>query len=314
MSSLTKDQIERIAFTKYLLSQAKIQKDKGIPTCSFAVLIMHDLVEIFLQVAVEILAPALQKPKAMILETLTNALNTILAPGGKAISMQFINRLNGRRNSLKHATIFVNSMDVQNLYSETETFFIDFNKILFQLDFDQISLVAMINNEKVKDYLHEAERHIENGDFIEAMLSITKSYHYLELSEVSPLGTIRGRVKVNYNRNLEIRSKSMSTGSNPDRSLKLISEAIEKDIKTLYETVSDIESIVRMGIDYRSFIKFRSFIPRIYMPNTKDKKDELYFFKLDDKALSLYNFDEENVKFCFDFVLSVSLKLQSLKI
>jgi len=310
MVTLSEDKIHRIAFAKYLLSQAKVHKSKGAPVCSFSILILHDLVEIFLQVAKEIHVPQIEKPRGDVLETLAKALNRKMLPDGHAINLEFINRLNQRRNALKHSTIFVNRMDVQNLYSETETFFIDFSKILFDLQFDKISLVLLIMNEKIRDNLKEAELKLEIKDFDAAIVSIAKSYHYLEHTEMQISGTLGYPVfKPDYGRELYVRSRTVGSPE-ADSNLRWLGTEVGKDFRGLNERLADVERIVNLGVDFKSYRKFKDLLPHIYLPSTKDTTDELHFSE-PSKQLSR-NIEAQDVTFCFEFVLDAALRIQSV--
>lgn len=304
MRLLNKEQIERIVFSKYLLSQAKTQRNKGIPLNSFTILILHDAVEIFLQVALEIHVPEIKKEKTKILESMASAINEALSTQENKINIQYIKRLNDRRNGLKHATIFVNTSDIQNLYSETEMFFKDFSKPLFNVSFSDISLVSIIPPGNIQDHLHQAREQQNAGYFIDAMISITKAYHYLERSVKDgyrPSTLIR-----DYRMRYSIRTRTMSAPSAGDE-VKWLSEQLERDIGALANSVSTIEKAMYLGVDLKAYNKFRKLLPDIYFPNTQDTDDKLNFFELTEQHKSKYTFKDDDVSFCFDFVLEIAL-------
>jgi hypothetical protein len=310
--SLSKEQIDRVVFSKYLLTQAKQHKDKAVPTSSFSILILHDLVEIILAVGTEIHAPQFSKPSTKILEALTIELNKVLIEKGTPINIQVIKRLNERRNGLKHATIFVNKMDVQNLYSETETFFIDFSKILFDLDYDRISLASLVSIDKVREHLLESEDYLKDNKYTEAIISITKSYHYFEQSELKVKGVI-GYLgfSTDYMRDFSTRSINLGT-ARPDANLSRLATKVGKDITKLDNRITEIERVISLDVDYNSFRKFKQLLPHFYLPNTADKDDKLNFSEISLDRLAQFSYTEDQVKFCYDFVINACLKVANL--
>src|SRR5689334_18188001 len=115
MISLSTDKLERLSFAKYLLKQASFHKEKNSPLNSFTILILHDLVEIFLQVALEVHSPESEKKTTRILDDMTIKINEKIEPKSKQpINRQFIKRLNETRNPLKHSSIFANAETIKN--------------------------------------------------------------------------------------------------------------------------------------------------------------------------------------------------------
>lgn len=128
---LTRDKLERLIF-KHLLNQARIQKDLDRPLCSTAILTLHDCVECFLYVACEFLTGKAKTGGNNILELYIDEINNFLLKNNKIlVPKAYIIRLNNNRNNAKHATIFVDSQLVKNIYFETESFINDYMQTIF---------------------------------------------------------------------------------------------------------------------------------------------------------------------------------------
>lgn len=308
--TLSKDKVERLVFAKYLLSRAKQEKDAGRPLSSFAVLILHDLVEIFLQVAIETLNPSFKKPQTKILETLTDGVNGVLLSSKlQTINDQFIKRLNGLRNLLKHQTIFVDEIEIQNLFTETNTFLIDFTPLIFNIDINEVTLVSLIQNEKVRENLQAAEREITLGNLTEAMLSITKSFHYFEynqksLKDENGEGILYENKVHSYTRQFSVRRMSLG-GKDFGNDVKWLAGEIEKDMIMVNQKLQLVEKTIAYGINYKKYVKFTSIIPHIYLPSTADKPGNLHFIVTEAVQRKEYTLDQ--VRFCFDLVTELAL-------
>lgn len=178
---MSNDKIERLVFVKYLLKQAEKSKELDRPLSSSTILTLHDSVECFLQLSFEQLTGKAKLSGNQILDNYTDNINQFLSNKDKQqINKAYIKRINELRNQLKHATIFIDKKNIQNLFSETEFFFIDFTRIIFSLNFTELSLTNLISNPDIQSYLYQAEKEIEIKNYQIAMFNIGKAYYELE--------------------------------------------------------------------------------------------------------------------------------------
>jgi hypothetical protein len=318
---LNKYQLERIAFGKYLLAHADIHSKKGYPLSSFSILIIHDLIEIFLQVALECYCPEEQKKRSNILTEMTGMINARLKnKDAPVISILFIQRINELRNPMKHASIFGDSSVIKDLYSETKTFLKDFSDSLFNIDYDKLSLSSLIQSKDIKLFVEEAEDHFANGEIIPCMISVTKAYHWLEFAELLILDKYgKNLFKIErmprYESSLSVRSSTMGGNSTYDPTVKHLAEKVTEDIARLQAKIFSVEKAISFDIDYKKFLYFRSLIPyESIRINAKDGK--LQFLEPHAKYIEqeLSHCKNEDAKFCLDFLVEVTLKMENNKL
>jgi hypothetical protein len=176
---LSRDKIERLTFVKYLHYQAGQQKNLERPLSSSAILTIHDCVECFLQLCFEVKTGKSKTSSQNILDTYSEELNKVFSEEKQQqINKSYIKRINDLRNQLKHATIFTDTKQIPNLYTETELFLTDFTNQVFNIEFDKLSLIQLISEGDVKTYLLESENHISKNELQKAMWSIGKAFNY----------------------------------------------------------------------------------------------------------------------------------------
>lgn len=307
--NITPDKIERLIFVKYLLRQAEQNKNLERPLSSTSILTLHDAVESFLQLAFEQLTGKSKPSGHLILDTYADRINEVLLTEKKIqINKAFIKRINELRNQLKHSTIFIDQKNIQNLYSETEIFLIDFSSTIFNLPFENISLLNLIKSGVVKDYLSEAKKNIQKKSFQAAIFSIGKAFYELEDDMV--------KVKDKHGRNLmaafpkiNYLIKYMAGINQPDLDSKLEENLTEiaDDINHLHEELHDLKKIVSLSVDVKDYKKFKVIMPYI----TKIQKGDdgkIKFWIPNEEMGKKVDYEFSQVKFCFDFVTELALR------
>jgi len=303
---MTDSQIERLSFIKFLLTQAEKQVNLDRPLSSSAILTLHDAVECFLQLGLEKLAGKSKKGSNNILDSYTEELNTILSEKGEktTISRPFIKRLNSLRNQLKHESIFIDFKEIERLYSESTLFFIDFTKIIFDLNFEDVSLLSLISNQEIRSYLINAKKEIDVGNLNDALISIAKAFY-----EIEYITTV---VKNEYGYNLlaehhkvDYQFRHVYNSSNQSNTLKGPLKDIAEDINRLQDELHQLKKIFSMSIDLKEYVRFNSIVP--YVQKYQDVDNTPQWFIQSNFVQKEQVF--ERVKFCFDFVSKTALKL-----
>lgn len=306
---MTRDKTERLAFVKYLLFQAKTQKDLERPMSSSAILTIHDCVECFLQLCFEVTTGKAKTSANNILDTYSEEINKVLKEQDKTpISKSFIKRINDLRNQLKHSTIFTDHNQIPNLYVETEMLLNDFTSIIFNISFDQVSLVELVTNEEVKRFLFDAQNFIQKKEYQEAMWSIGKAFYEIKNERTIVEGkygenVLRKPFDVDY----LIKYKRGLGGSEPDKILKENLIEIAKDINKLQAEIQNIKTTLSLAVDLNKYTYFKEHMPyisKLVYPET----EEIKFWIPDEERKQQVNYNIETVKFCFNFVLELALK------
>lgn len=306
---ISRDKIERLTFVKYLLSQANIQKNLERPLCSSAILTIHDSIECFLQLCFEIKTGKPKLNSQNILDTYSEDINKVLSTEGKPqINKAYIKRINDLRNQLKHATIFVDHKQIPYLYTETELFLIDFTELIFDLSFDKISLVELIPNEIIKQFLQTAEKQIENNELQNAMWTIGKAFYELK----NYLTKVEGKygenlLSKNLTINYLIKYESQFGGYSPDNVLKENLKEIAEDINRLQDELQNIKTVLSLLVDLKEYIYFEQHMPYVSKIIKGETGNEEYWIHEEESKI-IKEYKIEIVKNCLNFVIELALQ------
>ena len=309
---ITEDKIERLVFIKYLFQKAEEAKNLKRPLSSSTVLILHDCVECFLQLAYEQITGKAKPSGHLILDTYTTSINEIMAKENKPIiKKSFIKKINELRNQLKHSTIFIDKKNIENLYFETKFFLTDFTEIIFNLQFEKISLLELISNQLVKDYLNQANGFINHGELQKAIFAIGKAFYELEDLSTSIAGKHGENILTKKN-SVDYLNKYRASfgGSIPDQTLQENLAEIAEDINALQDEIHDIRKIMSLSVDLKSYMKFKNIMPIVRkIINGKDINNlKLIFWIQEEEQNIKVEYQLEDVIFSFDFVLDLALK------
>lgn len=306
---ISRDKIERLTFVKYLLSQANIQKNLERPLSSSAILTIHDSIECFLQLCFEIKTGKPKLNSQNILDTYSEDINKVLSTEGKPqINKAYIKRINDLRNQLKHATIFVDHKQIPYLYTETELFLIDFTELIFDLSFDKISLVELIPNEIIKQFLQTAEKQIENNELQNAMWTIGKAFYELK----NYLTKVEGKygenlLSKNLTINYLIKYESQFGGYSPDNVLKENLKEIAEDINRLQDELQNIKTVLSLSVDLKEYIYFEQHMPYVSKIIKGETGNEEYWIHEEESKI-IKEYKIEIVKNCLNFVIELALQ------
>lgn len=306
---ISRDKIERLTFVKYLLSQANIQKNLERPLCSSAILTIHDSIECFLQLCFEIKTGKPKLNSQNILDTYSEDINKVLSTEGKPqINKAYIKRINDLRNQLKHATIFVDHKQIPYLYTETELFLIDFTELIFDLSFDKISLVELIPNEIIKQFLQTAEKQIENNELQNAMWTIGKAFYELK----NYLTKVEGKygenlLSKNLTINYLIKYESQFGGYSPDNVLKENLKEIAEDINRLQDELQNIKTVLSLSVDLKEYIYFEQHMPYVSKIIKGETGNEEYWIHEEESKI-IKEYKIEIVKNCLNFVIELAIQ------
>lgn len=167
--------VRRLAFVRYLHGLGVEQSRLPEPLCSTAVLMIHDAVETFLLVSAE----HLQAPPVGEFEKYWGVLNNHLPPGSRLGVKQGMTRLNKVRVNLKHHGAHPDTSTIQQIVTDTATFMTTSCLTVFGVDYETLSMAAVIPQSGVRTLVIEAENKSSQGDFVGAMVALTDAYTQL---------------------------------------------------------------------------------------------------------------------------------------
>jgi hypothetical protein len=304
--SLSPDEASRLAFIRYLHHQSMEQGRLPEPQSSAAVLLLHDAVEAFLLLAAEHLGATAPRDFVQYWDTLSPAK---VSGGVKLAVKQGMARLNRVRVNLKHHGVQPGKAAIEKGLTDGTTFFAANTPLVFGVDYDQVSMADLIEQEQVRELVHKAESAAAGGDHAGAMIALSDACELLLMprrssgSHPSPLRFgesvrlavpgLRGRV---------------SHALQPPRDTRGIDvhgrdrQFVAEHISTLTDTVAALQEaakVTTLGIDYAAYLKFSRLIP-IHSDNAQGVRKY--------RAPAGYAPTSNDVG-CYQFVISASLRL-----
>ncbi|GGJ92555.1 hypothetical protein GCM10010123_23060 [Pilimelia anulata] len=302
---LTQKIVSRLAFIRFLHHQGVQQSRLPDPQSSSAVMTLHDAVEAFLLLAGEHVGC----PGSREFERYWDALSPAkCADGVDLAGKQGMTRLNRVRIALKHHGAHPNTATINQIVEDTATFFAANTQIVFGVDYAQVSMADVIEQEMVRELVRVAEAAAGEGSFTGAMVALSDAYDLLltprrsDQREVSPL---------RFGDNLRHRSSfddlvRVLQGPRRERGVSADAQrprAVARQLHQVTEIVTQLQAAARitaLGLDYAAYLRFASLTPH-----------HIDFFGGQRKyrAPKGYAPGAEDVEFCHQFVVTVSLRL-----
>lgn len=295
--------LERLAFIKYLYNVAVEQSRLPEPMCWQSLLSFHDSIEIFLDLVCEKIG--LNSDKYDFMDYWMHLENK------KQISLtefESCRRLNKARNDLKHSGKHPAKLDIDGYQIAATNFFSENALTVFGKSFSELSLLYLVQDEKTKNILQEAESLIgsDNKSASEKIVralnmsfeKVRKSHkwdHYNNPYEDFGFG-IDKIIGKNYG----------STESH------LTQNAYYSFLDPLVKKVF----VLSFGIDYIQFSKYYALSP-IEELVYGDKQEPTFTYAHPRRKTNIggnepRNLTDEEVKFCFNFVVGSIIRIQDV--
>jgi hypothetical protein len=285
LAMLDKSTISRLSFIKYLYNFSVEQSYKGEPSCSISILMFHDAVELFNQLALEYRDIKIRKDKIAFLEYWDHM---------ELSQKECMRRLNNARVAMKHHGNLPSKLMIESFRACATNFFEDNTQIIFKINFNELSLIDIIQHEETKKNLKKAEKLLYENNIKEALIKTAISFYKL-------INNYRIR-KLNIGSML----RTPSTSRYGDGSVEL-QRVVPEIIKNVSKKIGSIEETLRyiiLGIDYRKYVKFSSIAPGIYQTANEDY--HVYWTNDDEDDVT-----EDDARFCINFVIETAIYLQN---
>ena len=144
------DIVRRLAFAKYVYTLGKVQAQQRWPLNAVALLMFHDAVEFFLQIASEYLDIGKAQP------TFLDYWDLLSARTSEPLShKEAMRRLNKARVALKHHGTTPSSEDVKSFSETTSQFFRENTQRIFGVSFAELTLVEFVEPPSARDRLQK---------------------------------------------------------------------------------------------------------------------------------------------------------------
>jgi len=161
-------------------------------------------------------------------------------------NIQYIHSI---RNDAQHKAKYPNESDVSDCRTYARDFLRKIISELWDVDFERISLVDMIQHEKVKQYLVDAENYLLQGNYQEAIHSastgLTWTLNRVETALVGRLPSFAGGILL------------MDVFGNP------MSDSQAKDGYRALERMQDTLLYITLGMNYTEYMQYKKFVGHV---------------------------------------------------
>ncbi len=152
--------IRRLALIKYLYKIGEQQSKQAETIAGFSILAFHDCIEMFLLLVAE--HNDVKSDNISFMGFWDKFPNLTLKESMRAVK--------DRRVSAKHKGQFPSKSDIDISRISVTDFLEQNSKIQFGIEFKDVSLLDLIKNEQVKDYLKKAQEYIQTNKFNESII------------------------------------------------------------------------------------------------------------------------------------------------
>ncbi|MFX1392646.1 MAG: hypothetical protein ACFFAH_03645 [Promethearchaeota archaeon] len=288
--SLDPPTIKRLSFIKYLYQIAVEQSHKPEPQNSVAVLMFHDSIELFLELAAEFLGCNISSNTSFMgyFELINSKLSN-----NQLSQKVAMNRLNKSRVNLKHNGVLLTTGDIESFRVNAKNFFEENTQLVFEIELEKLSLIDLIDNDFIRNILKDAKNDSQNGDHKSALERLSIAYNQLTIDYEKSKKTIYNNSAFLIGENLEYEFGFGEVGS----------------LENIKGTIKEIQNILKpilFNFDMRKYIKFKHLTPEVLFYGKKDyDKNDVYWHFGENKS-----FSAKEVDFCLNFIIECALKLQ----
>ncbi len=280
--TVTKDEMQRLAFARYEYEQGVEQSRRPQPLSASSIFSFHDSVELFLQLAAEHFN---ESTRGLQFEQYWDRLEPHLT-GHRLAEKETMRRLNKLRVNLKHDSTFPAPLSIEGFRGSVTSFFEVNTPLVFGIEFAEISMVSLVTCESARQSLDEALRLDKEGKRQDALPKVA-----VALKQVIDGYEERKRQR-------RYRSP-FSFGA----SLTFVRSG-NRDLDKVIESVKELQSamkILALGLDYRRYARFQSLAPSVALT-----AGGTYYVS----PPRIEELTADEYRFCFDFVIESALRLQ----
>lgn len=290
----TQDRMKRLAFAKYLIEMGTINADNVLPYSAMAILNFHDAIEFLFDLILEDNGSSANNFNFM---ACFDEINRILKESGKDQSSfrGSLKKLKDRRVILKHKGSFPSQNDISEAKYTTINLFKEFCLKFYNLNYEDIDLVELLEDSRTKDCLLNI-RDCEDNNAIADNFALAFAYLLKDFENSKIINVYESPYQF---------TKNMSLGSTGG----LLDEFdfLKDFIDTTNQNIESLDynlKIIALGIDYNKYAKFKFLIPadiRWAMSND----DPMIIFRY--KPVKL---NDNQIEFCKNFIIESALKLK----
>lgn len=293
---LNESEMERLAFVKHLFEEGEESAEKPMPLANKSLLEFHDAVELFMLLLLE-------RKGASVPTKLKEYPGTIEQIYDQNMDYKStVKTLDDSRGNLKHLDIKVSQSTIQSLSTELRAFFESNISKFLKVDFDEISLIHLVEFEEVRNRLEDVEDLKENRENIKALQKSKIAFQEL-IDEYQPDDQNRYS---SFRSGRDVDPMNFDDGKGTLGSGKAPNARILKRTIGAVDSIQDAMQVLALNLDYRKYAKFESLTPIMHQIPGGDPN----FQWMDDPN----KLSDEDVEYCKDFIIESALKLQGFKL
>lgn len=278
--------VKRLALIKHLYKIGLEQSRQFETIASFSILSLHDSIEMFLKLLAE--HKNHKSENFSFLDYWTNIPTLTLK--------ESMRNLNARRVNIKHKGLLPSKADIEISRVNTTDFFEQNTITQFGIEWNDISLLTLIQYENVRQHLERAQQSLDENKIEDCIELSAIAFDVLIYTYEDSKSSYFGNSPFYFGKDLTFLS-SFHMGIKDDRKM---SEFVDK-VKDSLEGIQKAVKILSFGIDYKKFAKFKMLTPIVHRTMGGKHVAQIWGRK---------KWTKENCQYCIDFVLDSSLKLQ----
>lgn len=279
----------RLPFIKYLYKSAVHQSRQPRPMNAASILTFHDSVELFLNLSCEEVGTKIKTDMPFM--EYWEALKKL--PNGTSLEYKSaMQRLNTTRVNLKHQGMMPSESAIEDSRVSPTSFFEDNTPIVFDVDFDKISMTDLVQYAPARVCLNEASTLMEQRKFGEALYKLAIAFDMI-------IRDYEGRKQSRFGKSVfhfglpypySIRYRDID---------EVTIEFVNKSLEPMQEAMKTIS----LGLDYRRYVKFRLLVPKILKLRTQEGG---VFYPPVEPSQN----HTEQCHFCYEFVIDSAILIQ----
>jgi hypothetical protein len=297
----------RLAFVRLLFQQGIDQSQLPEPLNATSVLSLHDASELLLGAIADQLGASL--PRHLAFMDHWKALGPDkLAAGVELPARQRMDRVNELRNALKHKGTLPSKAAVELACADVRTFLEDSTKLIFGLDFADISLADLIAQKRTRDMVNSAYSAAATGDIKEAMGLLAEAYDELFNSHGSRDRFPAFGETIPFPMSVSDIARVLAQPPQPKRPMPPNPHPLAQQIVSVTKAVQEMQrglQVMALGLDFRQFSRFRQLTPHVAW--FADHHKERF-------VQPGYDPTREEFDYCCQFLVTVALRLAELDV
>lgn len=283
--------IKKLVFAKYLFQKAITELSIGTDlAASVSINLLHDSIEMVI-ISLEDFYNLTDKK--YVFKSRVKQIKESMKPLKFPFEKQMLAINNARRN-FKHEGQLQNFTTVKELSNYALQFINQAADEILKVNFDDISLSALINDKEIKKHLKNAEIKLIEKNYKESITSSAKAFE---------LGLIH--LKNELDRTFFLKYSNEWGWSNSDLESALDRDLANK-IKNSFEELYSLTTFSIFGIDLQKYAKFKLVTPDVGV-STAGKIFINYSGQFENEENKTF----DNAQFCIDFALDFNLKVQN---